>query len=312
VVKTYRGNNGSVNVRSVNTIAQVGTDTSALQIKGIRTVAHVWHNARGFHRSSRTTVGGVFSHGIRQTRVGNTIAIPGVATLTLDRTRGSKTAHRASMSVNGVTVDVALSSTTAVLSHASARIDDGLVAGVLGGVGIAANGSVLKGFVKTGQVARQPLPCQGTNGVWRRNTTVGANVPDVLHVGAATGSARGDQISRTSGYAQTRGKIARAALGSTRNLVVKGVVGAANVRKSGSRLVKTSKGTHIASITFRGRSVRIPTLGNPVTVGNLAVLSVPRVTRTRHAISVVALRVNLLNTRATLNLGLARASIRPF
>lgn len=312
VVRTYRKANGSVNVRSVNNIVQVGATNSLLRIDGIHTVARAWHDARGFHRSSRTTVGGVFSLGIRQNRVGNTINIPGVATLTLNSARGSKSPHGAFVSVNGVIVKVAATGTTAVLGHASARINDGLVTGVLGGVGIAAKGSVLNGFVRTGQVARQPLPCQGTNGVWRNNTTVGVNVPNVVHFGVATGSARGDQISRTSGYAQTRGKVARAAIGNSRNLVVRGVVGAANVRKSGGNLTKTARGTHILSITFNGRTVRIPTRGNPVHVGKLAVLSVPRVSRSRYGISVVALRVNLTNTLATLDLGVARASIRPF
>jgi hypothetical protein len=311
VTKTYRASNGSVNVRSVNSIAQVGSDTSALQINGIHTMARTWHDASGFHRTSRTTIGDVFSLGVLQSRVGNVITIPGVATLTLNSRKGSATTHGASMEVNAVTVDVTATNTKAVLGHAGANIRDGLVTGLLGGVGIAAKGSALKGVVKTGQVARQPLRCQGTNGVWHTNKTIGVDAPNVIHLGVATGSARGDQIDRTHGYAQTRGHVARAAIGSSHNLVIKGVVGAANVTKSGANLVKTTRGTHILSITFKGRTLRIPTAGHTTSVGGLAVLSVPKVSKTKYGISVVALRVTLTGTLATLDLGVAKASIRP-
>jgi hypothetical protein len=305
---TYRGN-GSVNVRSVNTIANVGHSGDALEIRGIKSVARTWHNASGFHRSARTTIGSVHSLGVVIPITGNVVDVPGVATLTLNGRRGSAGAHGASMIATAVTVDLDATTSKVVLGNASAKISDGFVTGILAGQGIAAKGSVLNGAGTTGRVARQPLNCRGTNGQWKTNNSVALNVPNSVHLGAASGSARGKQVDRRHGYAQTRGSVARATLGSG-NLVIKGIVGAANVTKAGTKLVKSAKGTHILSIVFNGRNVRIPTTGHPVTVGNLAVLSVPRVHKTRLGISVVALRVDLLSTTASLDLGVAKASIR--
>ena len=305
---TYRGN-GSVNVRSVNTIANVGRSNALLEIRGIKAVARAWHDASGFHRSAQTTVASVHSLGVDFPVVNNVVTIPGVATLTLNGRGGSRSAHGASMVATTVKVNLAGSDSTVVLGNASAKISDGFVTGILGGQGIAAKGSVLNGAGTTGRVARQPLNCRGTDGKWKTNNSAALNVPGSVRLGAASGSARGEQVDRRHGYAQTRGSIARATLGGG-NLVIKGIVGAANVTKKGTQLVKNATGTHITSIVFNGRNVRIPTTGHPVTVGNLAVLSVPRVHKTRLGISVVALRVDLSGTTALLDLGLAKASIR--
>jgi hypothetical protein len=306
--KTYRGT-GSVNVRSVNTVANVGQSGDALEIRGIKSVSRAWHDASGFHRSAQTTIGSVLSLGVVVPVSGNVVNIPGVATLTLNGRRGSAGVHGASMVATAVTVDLAGTASKVVLGNASAKISDGFVTGILAGQGIAAKGSVLNGAGTTGKVARQPLNCRGTNGQWRTNNSAALNVPNAVHLGAASGSARGKQVDRSHGYAQTRGRVARATLGGG-NLVIKGIVGAANVTKAGTRLVRSAKGTHILSIVFNGRNVRIPTTGHPVTVGGLAVLSAPRVHKTRFGISVVALRVDLLDTAATLDLGIAKASIR--
>ncbi|MBA2531886.1 MAG: hypothetical protein H0V23_07250 [Nocardioidaceae bacterium] len=314
--RTYR-RGGSVNVKSTNEIADVTFTNGAgplddVVLTGIRSVARAWHDANGFHSSGRTSVAGVTLGGVTQTPVNGVIDIPGVLTITLADKQASRSRDGASMTVRAAVVDLALSNTKVTLGVASARIQDGFVTGVLGGVGIAARGSVLRDVVRTGEVARQPLPCRGTNGNWRTNKTLGVTLQNVLHLGAATGSARGDQIDRRHGYAQTRGRVARATFGSDNGLVIKGVVGAANVTKDGSRLVKTAKGTHILSITFNGRDRRSPTFGNPVRIGNLAVLSAPRVKRSKFGISVIALRVELLRgTNTIVDLGLARASIKP-
>ncbi len=309
--RTYR-RHGSVNVKSVNTIARLGKKDSLLEIRGIKAVARTWHDANGFHRAGHTRVAGVFSLGVRILPKNGVVDIPGIATVTLNDKTGATGRHGARQNVKAAKVDLALTDTSAVLGNATAKIHDGLVSGVLGGVGVAATGSALDNLVKTGKIARQPLPCQGTDGKWRTNHTAGVTVNNLVHLGAATASARGNQQDRTHGYAQTRGRVARATVGTSGSLVIKGVIGAANASKHGTKLVKTSKGTRIVSITFRGRDRAIPTPGNPVRIGNLAVLSAPRAHRTRYGIKVVALRVEVLKgTGTTVDLGVAKASFRP-
>ncbi len=316
ISRTYRGN-GSVNVKSTNTIASAvflnGNGTSDnLRLEGIKAVARAWHDSNGFHREGRSSLARISLGGVNVPITGRVTNVPGVATITLNGRSGSTGPRGASMTVRAVIVDLDLTGTTVILGNARAKIQDGFVTGVLGGVGIAAKGSLLDGVVRTGKVARQPLPCRGTNGVWKTNKTLGLTVNDLVHLGAATGSARGNQRDRTHGYAQTRGRVARATVGANAQLLIKGVIGAANVAKRGDKLVKSTKGTEIASITFRGNNVRIPTAGNPVKVRNLAVLSAPKVDRSRYGIAVVALRVKVLSgTVGTIDLGIAKASIRP-
>ena len=315
--RTYRGSNGSVNVKSTNTIGDVtfpGVGVGGvgdLELTGVRSTARAWHDAKGFHSQGRTSVTGITLNGVPVLKRKGVIDL-GLVTLTFGDRQGSEGPHGASMTARAVQVDVELTDTTVVLGNARAKISDGFVTGILGGVGIAAQGSLLDGVVKTGRVARQPLPCQGTNGVWRTNKTAGVTVSQLVHLGAATGSARGEQRDRRHGYAQTRGRVARATVGASNQLLIKGVIGAANVTKQGDKLVKSAKGTEIVSITFRGDRLRVPTAGHPVKAGNLAVLSAPKVDRSKYGISVVALRVKVLSgTVGTIDLGIAKASIKP-
>lgn len=315
--RTYRGN-GSVNVKSTNTIANATFDNGPgtlddLRLEGIQATARAWHDANGFHSKGGSSLASITLGGVPVTLTGNVTTIPGVGTLTLNGRSGSTGAHGASIAVQAVKLHIDATDTTVVLGNARAKIQDGFVTGVLGGVGIAAQGSLLDGVVRTGKVARQPLPCRGTNGVWKTNKSLGTTVNNLVHLGAATGSARGNQRDRTHGYAQTRGRVARATVGAKDQLVIKGVVGAANVTKKGDKLVKSAKGTEILAIKFRGDRLRTPTAGHPVKVGNLAVLSAPKVDRTKYGISVIALRVQVLSgTVGTINLGIAKASIKPF
>lgn len=319
--RTYR-RGGSVNVKSTNKIARVrfgnadglnlGND---LVLEGVRSTARAWHDANGFHRKGGSSLARILFAGIEVPITGNLVDVPGVATITLSDRSGSKSRMGASISVKAVKVDLDLTDSNVTLGVANAKIMNGFRTGVLGGVGIAAKGSLVDGLVRTGRVARQPLPCRGTNGEWRTNRTAGVTVNGLVHLGAATASARGNQRSRTSGYAQTRGRVARATVGGNDGLVIKGVVGGANVTKKGDKLVKTAKGTRILSITFNGRDRNSPTLGNPVRIGNLAVLTAPRVKKTRFGISVVSLRIELLrgiDAGSTVDLGIAKASIKPF
>lgn len=319
--RTFR-KNGALHSKAINTIASLnvsGSSTPApddIRIKGIRTVADVWHNKSGFHRRTTTRIGSLTVGGLNiplaQFHKGDTFNVPGVATLTFFVSSGKTTAHSATARARTLKIAVDATGSTILAGNANAKIHDGLVAGVLGGQGRALDGSVLNGTARTGKIAVQPLPCQGTNGKWITNKTLGVTLNGVVHTGALTASARGDQIDRTHAYGQTRGRVARATLGTNNNLVVKGVVAAANVRKNGAKLVKTAKGTRIASITYRGNDLRIPTVGHPVRVKGLAVLSAPRVDKTRYGITVVALRVKLLNgTAAVFNLGRARVSLSP-
>ncbi|MGI8675839.1 MAG: choice-of-anchor P family protein, partial [Nocardioidaceae bacterium] len=140
--RTYRGRNGSVNVKSVNTIADVTFENADglgvgndLVLEGVRSTARTWHDANGFHRSGRSSLANISFLGVNYSTTGNLVNIPGVATITLSDRDGSKSRNGATMTVRAAVVDLALSDTKVTLGVASARIQDGFVTGVLGGVG---------------------------------------------------------------------------------------------------------------------------------------------------------------------------------
>lgn len=312
--RTYR-RNGALHSKAVNEIvsAQLGT----LQINGIRAVSDTWHNASGFHSTATATIADITVGGVPMNldnvSNGDVVDIPGLATLTFFNERSAAGPHSARSTVRTLKIEITATGTSVLLGNTFAKIRDGFATGILGGQGRSVDGSALDDAATTGKAAVQPLPCQGTDGEWITNLSAGVTVPDLVHIGAATASARGNQRDRTHGYAQTRGRVARVTLGPDNDLVIKGVVGAANVTKRGDELVKSAKGTHVLSITFQGDEMALPTPGDPTKIPGLAIITTPRVDKTKTSITVVALRVELLpGTNTILNLGRARATLRPY
>ncbi|MBA3265793.1 MAG: hypothetical protein H0T14_05385, partial [Nocardioidaceae bacterium] len=106
-----------------------------------------------------------------------------------------------------------------------------------------------------------------------------------------------------------RGKVGRLnVLDGT--IVVRGVVGKANVKLVGNKARKNVKGTTITEVLFNGRLINVS--GNDtIKLGSVATLQPRIVKRTKYGIEVTALRVTLLNRSVELNLGHAKVAIRP-
>ncbi len=191
---------------------------------------------------------------------------------------------------------------------------------VLGGFGRAAEGGALSGTVKIGKLGNQPLPCRGTNGDWLTKKVAGVTFSPspahVIHIGAATGSARGNVRNATHGYGQTRGRVGRATIGPKgAALVIKGVRAAANVvKRRGQPLAKTGR-THVVSIKdqLTGETFDVPGPGRSISIRGLAVIHGGKVTKTQHGVKAVALRLKVFPGTALkthLKLGIAKATFK--
>jgi hypothetical protein len=155
------------------------------------------------------------------------------------------------------------------------------------------------------------MSCRGTDGRLVTKSIADLNLGDQVVVQAAQSQQRGTQ-RRHKSVAMERGTLAMISLGGGQ-LVIKGVVGQANVtRTDRGRTTKSATGTTVGSIVVNGQEQSVPTGGQSVEVPGLARVLPGVVEKTRHGISVVALRIQLLDgTLATIDLGVARASIRP-
>ena len=323
--RTFR-RDGAVHSRAVNEIAsaEFSNGSGSLTINGIKAVADTWHDDRGFHRSGSVRFLSITAESNGQQvpvpndpRQGEVVTIPGLANLTFFGDRGRARAHSAKAVVTAVKVELIPSGTVVLLGNAFALIQDEVPAGILAGQGRAADGSVFDGTVTTGKVPVQPLTCDGTDGEGITNATADVNIAGVADLRALSASARGDQRDRSHGYGQTRGRVGQATLTlpTGQTLVIEGVVGQANVRKNGDRLVRNIKGTRVGSITLDGSTQPLPTPGDPLVIAGLVKISAPIVDKTRYGIRMIATPVTLFpgadSGELVLNLGRARASLKP-
>jgi hypothetical protein len=107
-----------------------------------------------------------------------------------------------------------------------------------------------------------------------------------------------------------RGAVTTISLAEGR-LVIEGIVGQANVRKDGRRPTYDARGTTVGSVTFDGDRQSFPDT-DVLEIPGVARLERKVVTRTRNAISVIALRITLLDgSLATIDLGNAKVGASP-
>lgn len=314
--------NGVVASRARSSVARVSIKNpgvGSLRLTGLVTNTRTWHDQDGFHQrrtagflTATAQVGGISVDIPDNPSRGQTVEVRGVADIKFFAGRGRANGGQASATIDAVRITLADSGRLTV-ARAHSRIDSGLVAGVLGGRGIAVEGTLLGGTVKTGRIANQPVGCRGTKGDLKRNALTAVELERDLSLGGLVGSARADQISSRRAYVKTRGKVARLSVGRG-DLVVRGVVGAANVRKRGAKLVRNARGTTIASISAGGDPVRVPGPGGTVRIPGVGKLTYKVVDRSKRAIDVTAVKLVLFNQglgKSIILLGQASAKIKP-
>jgi hypothetical protein len=316
---------GVVSSNSLNTVAEVvvgNRSASALVLEGVRTRTRVWHDASGFHRSSSVTLAGATQYvagiAIPLVRIpagrdlsGTGIDIPGLVTVGFGSASGQVTGTGAVSQIVGVTLELGLTGTVARIGHGRTSITAGAVSAVMGGAVWGSQLSAVGRLVNSGRTALQPLPCTGTQGIFRRNVVAATSTLGLGRLSAVESKVRGDQ-SAGGAYAHGISTIAEVDLAAGLRLTAVRAEGLVQ-RKPDGTLVRSAAGTSLGSLHVNGHRVRLPNPGQTLTLPGVARVTPRYVQRTPHGIRVSAVRVQLLDgttIESTLVLGNVNLTLR--
>jgi hypothetical protein len=307
----------SHSTHSISKIVLASSGLGSLEIDGITSTAAASHDADGFHAITSTQIGSLTftpPGGPAQTFPAPTpdqpIAIPGLATIYAGQHAAEHSGNGAAADAFALRVDAVPTGTSIRVARSHAALNSGLTGGIFGGHSAATHVvSAAGGWAKGGPDPLTVMPCQGTYGKVRAKTL---SIVDpggkLLAQDASTRewAVQGDH--RAHGYEKAH--IGRLTFGGGQ-LVVSDIVGKATVTRTAHGVVKSTKGTRLGTVRANGESQTFPKTG-VLEIPDVAKLERAVVTRSPHGISVIGLRITLLDgSGAVINLAEARLHIRP-
>jgi hypothetical protein len=307
---------GVVASHSLHRIARVSLVQStlgSLAIDAITSRATASHDAHGFHATTTTHVGGIsFTPPVGPARSfplptpDHPVTIPGLATIYAGQHTTRRSGTGALADAFALRVDVIPTGTSLLVSHSRAELDSGLISGVFKGRSAATHVITAAGDIaESGPNPLSPMPCQGTYGKTHRKSLASVDLGGQLVVRGANSSEKGTQKGSRA-WGTSRASVARVRLGS--QLVINGIVGKVSVSRQGRDLTRSADGTSLGTVTVNGHQQKFPKTG-VLEIPGVAKLERAVVTRTHNGISVIGLRITLLDgSGAVVDLG--EASLR--
>ncbi|GAW51642.1 MULTISPECIES: choice-of-anchor P family protein [unclassified Nocardioides] len=311
--------NGVVSTYAQNTtnklvIAQSGA--GSIQIKAITAWAHSFHDQKGFHAETRTDVGSIQfvppGGGAPQQMdiptPGNPLEIPGLATITVGRSKKHVDADGAQAQANALIITKTASGTKSKVGQAKAQVLNGVTHGTFHGYSAGSSSLSANGNVSNGRTPLSLMPCQSTDG---QVTTKKIQHSD-LGGGVIASDLQSQQFAEdraNKSVAWERGSVSHLTFGGDQ-LDVDGVIGKAKAIRQGGKVTKTIKGSTVGTITSDGEEQQFPDT-DMFTIPGVAKLERFITERTRNGISVIALRITLLDgSGSVIDLGQAKIAIR--
>ncbi|MCW2813321.1 MAG: hypothetical protein JWN84_776 [Nocardioides sp.] len=292
------------------------TPLGSLEIQGISSLSQAFNKNGRFGATATNEIARIVLKGAGQPvqefaipAPGQTLTIPGVASISLGKTVKKVTRSFARVSANVIDIKVIPLGTRARVAQTNAAIQGGIKQGVFKGY---AAGVEAKGLADNLKIGRTPLalvPCPGTNGETRGKDIAGVELGDL---GSLKSVAAGVNATNAPRIAQgtVAGRVVGASLFDGR-LQINGVIGVANVKRERGVLSRNSKGSTVLEIIADGQSYTIPAVGSleiPGLVKLQSALKFP----TKNGLKVVGLRVTVLDgSGAVIDLGVASLAIRP-
>lgn len=309
-------NNGVFASVTRNTVTRVHASGmgGSVNINAIDSRSRAYHDDHGFHATATTTVGsirfvppgGLPAQTIPVPSPGQSINIPGVATIYVGLTKTSHGAHGALARADGLRVVSQATGSQAKVARAVARINDGIKSGVFNGFEAAARARGLAQVGGIGYTPLQKMPCQGTRGQVHTRAIANVNLGGQLVLGALTDKEKASQsATRAHGFAQA--SVASVNLGG--QVKATGIVGRVTITRKGSHVTRSIKGSTIGSLTVNGATQTFPASG-VITIPGLVKLE--RNVRTRYpsGLRLIALRITVLDgSGGVVDLGQARLRI---
>jgi hypothetical protein len=301
---------------SIKKLVLADNPLGTVEINGITSVSHAFHDDKGFHSETTASIGSIFftpAGGQPQEQdiptPGQPVEIPGVATITVGRSVHKTTGSSAVAASDVVDVDSTMSGTRIRTAHSRAVIQGGIKSGIFAGFASGTQGEGADGNVTSGHSPYLVMPCQGTGGKIRTRTIASATPDDnALAHGLKTTEKSQQTGDSASGFVMAQ--VAGFSLGGDQ-LTVDGIIGRANVERNGNKLTKDSKGTTVGTISANGEPQTFPDT-DTLEIPGVAKLERNVVKKFKRGIYVIALRVTLLDgSGAVLNLGEAKLKIKP-
>lgn len=317
---TSKSESGLPVVRSVSRAAGIDLGDGALSIGAIEAIARVEAlPGGGFEQTATTSIGSLEVDGlpldlplpVQELEGYQVIPVPGVGTVELNIQRKFKPSE-AGAGARAIAVKITMTDGSVLrVGRANASLVPDFPT-VVNGRAYALNASLLDGLVQVGDVAAQPLPCQGTDGEFRTNRTTGINIPGVLN----TGEAYGNAVTKTNNgnlTARTASGIAMVNLGDGQ-VILEGVRAVADVTKFQNGTYRfRNDDTKISRLVVGGEEVPVPEDGESMEIPGLGSLQFNVVTERRGGYQVIAALLTLLDeSGATIEvpIGVASAYIR--
>ena len=301
-----------------NTIANVtlgDASLGTLAIKGVTSQSRAFHNATGYHATTATTVtsisfapAGMPAQALPVPTPGQSVDLPGLGTLYGGSSNKYERTTGAVAKANALKVYLTATGSTVTIGHSEASISGGITVGLFHGSSYATTAKALASNLTSGQTPLTVMPCEGTNGVIRTKKLASVNLGGQAVVGAVTSSEMGKQKVGVA-YGWEKATVAKVTLGGGQ-VVITGIVGKANVTRNGSLVKSNVTGTTVGKVLVNGEEMAFPDTGI-LEIPGVAKLQRAVVTKSRTGISVVALRVSLLDgTGAVIDLGTAKLTIK--
>ena len=309
--------NGVHSSYSMHDIAKVVIGESSfgeLAIKGLSSYSRAYHDAKGFHATTKTEVASIVftpSGGSPQVLAiptpGQPLVIPGVLEIRLGSEKRLVNANLARASADVLDVRLVPTDTRVRVAHTGANIARGVKRGLFAGFAAATQVSALNNLIRSGPQPSTRMPCQGTQGKVRAEGVASVDLAPLLEVGAASTRQMGKQRpGKANGYELAR--VASVDLGAGQ-LVITGIQGKANVVRTREGLKADTKGTTVLSATVNGTEYSFPELDG-LSIPGLVEIETGVVKKFKSGIEVIAVRLTLLDgTGAVVDLGHAKLLI---
>lgn len=294
-----------------------GSPLGSLEIRGLESLSHAFNKAGKFGTEIENSIAKiVYNPPTGSPQVldipapNQTLAIPGLAKISLGKVREIVESDRAYASANVVDIKVIPSATRVRVAQTQAKIQAGIRRGVFTGFSA---GLEARGLGDNARVGRTPLlihPCQGTKGQTVGKDIAGVNLADqIVARGVSTDQSSTNNPARAEG--QQIGKVARVILGGENGLDIRGIRGVVNVVRTRAGVEANSDGTHVLEIVAGGESYSMPEFGK-LEIPGLAKLEDNIEIKTRNGLKVIALRVTILGEDGfVVDLGVAKLAVRP-
>lgn len=291
-------------------------DSGKLVIQGVTSKARAFHTNSGFRATTHTSVARIVfrTAGAAPMEVevptspGQPVVVPGVASISLGhevKRAGNGGAYAAA---DALDITLIPTDTRVRIAHSAAKLNSGIKRGVFSGNSNATRVNALDKNVKSGPQPLSIMPCQGTRGKVRTKSLAHVDLGGQVVVGAVSSRELGRQTEKfAKGFEE--GRVASVDFGNGQ-LVLKGIVGRANVKRFRSTPQRNANGTTVGSITSNGNAMSLPDLDG-FEIPNLLRVQTRIVKKSTNGIDVTSVRIKLLDgTGATINLGQAHLAIR--